>query len=139
MKHEAPMEPSHRLWQEVFSLPRPMLTLGFGSPSRSGMTTLLSCRHLSSLCRNPELSSGFPHYLLSPLHQPGPEASIFYLLFLKLSSYKPLMTEPKKLEVSRETESSFLAVNGIQLGSVRNWPAAYHCGSVSAQELRAEF
>lgn len=87
VKHEAPTEPSHRLWQEVFSLPRPMLTLGFGSPSRSGMTTLLSCRHPSSLCRNPELSSGFPHYLLSPLHQPGPEASIFYLLFLKLSSY----------------------------------------------------
>lgn len=134
VKNEAPMEPAHRLGQEVFSLPWPMLTLGFGSPSRSGMTTLLSCRHPSSLCRNPELSSGFPHYLFSLLHQPGPEASIFYLLFLKLSSYKPLMTEPKKLKVSRETRSSFLAVNGIWLWSVRNWPAAYHCGS-----LRAEF
>lgn len=49
------------------------------------------------------------------------------------------MTEPKKPEVSRETGSSFLAVNNIWLGSVRNWPVAHHYGSVSAQELRDRF
>lgn len=45
----------------------------------------------------------------------------------------------RNFEVSRETGSSFLAVNGIWPGSVGNWLAAYHCGSLSAQELRAEF
>lgn len=74
MKHEAPMEPSHRLWQKVFSLPRPMLTLGFGSPSRSGMTTLLSCRHL----QKPRVVFRIPS--LPTLPSPSTRSRGFYLL-----------------------------------------------------------
>lgn len=126
VKHEASLEPAHRLWQEVFSLPPPMITLGFGSPPRSRMNTAKLQISWQPLQTWKGLLSELPHHLLSPLHQLGPEASlasvVFFfvcfflrllLLFLKPASYAPLMTEPKQLEVSRGTESSFLAVNTI--------------------------
>lgn len=81
VKHEASLEPAHRLWQEVFSLPPPMITLGFGSPPRSRMNTAKLQISWQPLQTWKGLLSELPHHLLSPLHQLGPEASLASVVF----------------------------------------------------------
>lgn len=122
--------PAHRLWQEVFSLPQAMTTFGFWfPPPRSRMTTLT--------CKNP--GSLYSHGTPSPLTLPSASTGtrrfccLLVFLFFKLLSHVPLMIEPKKLEASRETESSFVAAHDNKV-----WGTGLQ-HTVSTQELGAGF